>query len=196
MGHYTRAFDVDPGSANLSKQVEDEFDRIEQGFDAVEADRTGDLASLAAALALKAPLDSAALTGEPTAPTPALLTDDSDRIATTAFVQDVLGASGALLPPQAGNAGRVLMTDGTVAGWSDVNLTFTWSTLGGKPTTLAGFGITNAQHAIEWLADGRRVATAPVRIDFRGARVERRGRDVVTITPDIPHNLLIAAGVH
>lgn len=41
----------------------------------------------------KANLDSPHFTGEPTAPTPAS-TDDSDRIATTAFVQDLIEGGG------------------------------------------------------------------------------------------------------
>lgn len=195
MTYYTRVFDVDPGSANLSKQVEDEFSLIQAGFTAVETDRATDLSTINAALALKAPLASPTFTGVPSAPTP-LVSDDSTQIATTAFVQDVLGASGALLPPQTGNAGKFLQTDGTSASWADVLTSLTWSAISGKPTTLEGFGITNAQHAIEWLQGGRRKATGQVRIDFVGASVRAVSQDRVQITPDLPHNLLIAAGVH
>jgi hypothetical protein len=195
MTYYTRVFDVDPGAANLSKQVEDEFDRIASAIDTFEGDHTTDVSDLTSALALKAPLDSPALTGTPTAPTQ-LVSDDSTKLATTAFVQDVLGAGGALLPPQSGQAGKFLSTDGTSASWEDVAAAPSWETLTGKPTTLAGFGITNGQHAVEWLEAGRRIATAPVRIDFNGASVRRVSADRVEVTPHIPHNLLIAAGVH
>ncbi len=42
-------------------------------------------------LALKAPLSSPAFTGTPTAPTPSSATDDTSRLATTAWVHDFLG---------------------------------------------------------------------------------------------------------
>ena len=47
--------------------------------------------TIATSLATKAPIDSPALTGTPTAPTPSAL-DSSTKIATTAFVQNLAGA--------------------------------------------------------------------------------------------------------
>lgn len=190
---YTRTFDVSPGSSNLSGPVESEFELIEQAFTQVETDRTSDLADLAAALALKAPLASPALTGTPTAPTQ-LVSDDSTAIATTAFVQDVLGASGALLPPQSGNAGKFLKTDGSSASWEPVAAGVAWADITSKPTTLAGFGITNAQHAIEIAAGAGVVSTAPARIAFEGMTVKRKG-DGVSVAPIFPHHLLLAQGI-
>lgn len=195
---YSRTYDVLPGSTNFSTPVEDQFQRIEEAFDALDVDFTTDLDDILAQLALKAPLASPALTGTPTAPTP-LVSDDSNTIATTAFVQDVLGAGGALLPPQTGHANEYLRTDGTSAFWDPIAAgSVAWDDITGKPTTLDGFGITNAQHALEWLEDGRRRATAPRRIDFENATVRRVGQDTVKVRIDdtIPHNLLILAGVH
>lgn len=196
---YSRTYDVLPGSTNFSTPVEDQFQRIEEGFDALDVQLTTDLGEILAQLALKAPIASPTFTGVPSAPTPSV-SDDSTRIATTAFVQDVLGAGGALLPPQSGHAGEVLFTDGTSAYWGAVAAagSVAWDDITGKPTTLEGYGITNGQHAIEWLQDGRRVTTAPVRIDFENATVRRIGQDTVRIRIEdtIPHNLLILAGVH
>lgn len=195
--YYAKVFDVVPGATNLSAPVEGEFLLIEQGFDALNAGLTGDLAAVYAAIDMKAPIASPAMTGTPTAPTPNT-SDNSTRLATTAFTQAVLGAGGALLPPQAGHAGQALFTDGAVAAWASIVSSLSWAAISGKPTTLAGFGITNAQHAMEWLQDGRRVTTAPVRIDFENASVRRIGQDTVRVRLEaaIPHNLLIAAGVH
>lgn len=192
--YYNRVFDVDPGATNLSKQVEDEFLLIQQGFDELDAGLTISLDALNDALALKANIDSPTFTGTPSAPTPPL-GDNSTRLATTAALIAAIGASGSV-PPTSGHEGEALFVVGGVAAWQAVSLSLTWASLTGKPTTIEGFGITNAQHAIEWLANGKPVATAPVRINFEGARVRRRGRDMVTVTPDLPHNLLIANGVH
>lgn len=69
---------------------------------------------------LKAPLDSPALTGTPTAPNPAPATD-STQIATCHFVQQA--AFQTVLPDQTGNAGKILATDGTDAGWIESTAT-------------------------------------------------------------------------
>lgn len=66
---------------------------------------------------LKAPLANPALTGTPTAPTASPGTS-STQIATTAFAA-ALGFSSAL-PAQLGNAGKVIVTDGTTASWGTV----------------------------------------------------------------------------
>jgi hypothetical protein len=63
------------------------------------------------------------------------------QLATTAFV--VAQAFAGVLPAQPGNAGKALVTNGTSASWS----TLAWASLSGIPTTLAGFGITDAASA-------------------------------------------------
>lgn len=47
------------------------------------------------------------------------------------------------LPGQTGNAGKFLTTDGTNASWA--TLAVAWSNVSSTPTTLAGYGITDAQ---------------------------------------------------
>jgi len=64
----------------------------------------------------KADLDSPALTGIPTAPTAATGTSGA-QLATLDYVNAT--ATSASLPGQTGNAGKILTTDGTDAGWSD-----------------------------------------------------------------------------
>lgn len=51
-----------------------------------------------------------------------------------------LGGGGASLPSQTGNSGKFLTTNGTAASWGDV----AFSAVTGKPTTLSGYGITDA----------------------------------------------------
>lgn len=64
--------------------------------------------------------------------------DSSTKLATTAFVAATgLAAS---LPGQAGNAGKSITTDGTTPSWAFV----TYASLTGKPTTVSGYGITDA----------------------------------------------------
>ena len=65
--------------------------------------------------ALLAPLANPALTGIPTAPTAAAGTGTS-QIASTAFV--AAAAFSAVLPGQAGNAGKFVTTNGTGASWA------------------------------------------------------------------------------
>ncbi len=54
----------------------------------------------------------------------------------------------ALLPDQSASAGKFLMTDGTQASWMPMpgveSEPASWDSITGKPTTLAGFGITDA----------------------------------------------------
>jgi hypothetical protein len=74
-------------------------------------------ANLMGLLADKADLNSPALTGTPTGPSP-ILADDSTRLATTAFVRALLSQSVALnLPPVAGKQWLSLTNNGTVADW-------------------------------------------------------------------------------
>ena len=51
--HYTKTFDVSPGSKITSQGIEDQFLLIEQGFDSVDADVTAKLATRDAAIALR-----------------------------------------------------------------------------------------------------------------------------------------------
>jgi phage-related tail fiber protein len=82
-----------PGLFATKTYVDDAIDGIEVGvtdWGEIEGTLT-DQEDLAAALALLAPLDSAALTGNPTAPTQAS-GNSSTRIATTAFVAAAVAA--------------------------------------------------------------------------------------------------------
>lgn len=83
-----------------------------------------------------APLASPTFTGSVTVPTPS-----SNSHATTKLYVDtaVAGVSGAL-PSQTGNNGRYLTTNGTAASWD----LLTFSDISTTPTTLAGYGITDA----------------------------------------------------
>ena len=101
-------------------------------------------------IATKAPLASASLTGTPTAPTAATGTNTT-QIATTAFVQSAAGAKSSLTDFSVSTA-----TASGVGSLSYNNttgvFTFTpaqgfdgaFSSLTGKPTTIAGYGITDA----------------------------------------------------
>lgn len=72
-----------------------------------------------AALNLKAPIESPALTGVPTAPTPAVGTA-TNQLSNCAFVAAT--AFSAALPAQTGNAGKFVTTNGTVASWADAGI--------------------------------------------------------------------------
>jgi len=81
------------------------------------ATRTANDNALQSNFALYALLNSPAFTGVPTAPTAATGTATT-QLATCAFV--VTTAFNAVLPGQAGNAGRFITTDGTNATWGRV----------------------------------------------------------------------------
>lgn len=83
-----------------------------------------------------APLASPTFTGSVTVPTPT-----SNSHATTKLYVDtaVAGVAGAL-PSQTGNSGRYLTTNGTAASWD----LLTFSDISSTPTTLSGYGITDA----------------------------------------------------
>jgi hypothetical protein len=51
--HYTKTFDVSPGSKITSQGIEDQFLLIEQGFDSVDVDVAAKLATRDAAIALR-----------------------------------------------------------------------------------------------------------------------------------------------
>lgn len=76
----------------------------------------GVTSSIQTQLDLKAPLASPVLTGVPEAPTAPDGTNNT-QIATTAFV--VATSLTSSLPGQAGNDGKVIMTNGVTADWSD-----------------------------------------------------------------------------
>lgn len=198
MTYYTRVFEVDPGSANRSKPVEDEFDRIAAAFDTVESDNTDAHDALTAAIALKANIAGPTFTGTATFSGAAIVPtmtvgDNTTNAASTAYVIAAVGASGSLLPPQTGNAGKFLKTDGSSASW-DAVAELTWSGITGKPTTLAGFGITNAQHAIEFMQDGQPKGMA-WRLNFKNLKVTATADTLTVETPVFPHNLLLAQGI-
>lgn len=81
---------------------------------------------------LKAPLASPALTGTPTAPTASPGTSGT-QIATVDFANALSFAS--VLPAQTGNAGKVIVTDGTTASWGTVFNTTVVSLVNGADQT-------------------------------------------------------------
>ncbi len=121
----------------------------------------GDMTGLQAALDAKAPLASPTLTGVPLAPTAAAGTNTA-QIATTAFVAAALasGVSGNAATASKLQTARTISLVGDVTGSvsfdgsTNVSLTatvdndshqHTFSNLLGLPTTLLGYGITDAQ---------------------------------------------------
>ena len=121
----------------------------------------GDMTGLQAALDAKAPLASPSLTGVPLAPTAAAGTNTT-QIATTAFVAAALasGVSGNAATATKLQTARTISLVGDVTGSvsfdgsSNVSVTttvdndshqHTFSNLLGLPTTLLGYGITDAQ---------------------------------------------------
>jgi len=70
--------------------------------------RINDVADLQAQVDLKAPIDSAAFTGTPTAPTAATVTDDA-TLATTAFVHNVVDAASGAVVSVNGETGAVVI---------------------------------------------------------------------------------------
>ena len=106
-------------------------------------------------LAAKAPLASPALTGTPTAPTASANTNTT-QLATTAFVQQEIGTPFVKTDLSAAN-GFIASEAGSLAYNSSTGVfTFTppdlssfltsasFASLTGKPTTIAGYGITDA----------------------------------------------------
>ena len=108
-------------------------------------------------LATKAPLASPALTGVPTAPTASSSTNTT-QIATTAFVQSVAGSGIALtdlsVTSASASGGGALSYNNSsgVFTYTPPNLsnfltTVSFASLTGKPTTIAGYGITDVTWA-------------------------------------------------
>lgn len=121
--YYTRTFDVLPGTVIASQAIENQFQSVEAGFDGVKTA----VDSKDAAIALKATKAGDTYTGThnfsgATAVTVPASPLTATAAASKAYVDDQLAAAAAAgaagqLPGQAGNAGRVLRTDGTTASW-------------------------------------------------------------------------------
>lgn len=122
---------------SLESQVstlEGEMDQVQQDVSDLDADLT----TLESDLSLKAPLASPALTGVPTAPTPASGTSTT-QIATTAFVDPVSLKIGNEV--SGGTPGRVLFEDASGNLADSTNMTWDAST---NRFTVASGGITTA----------------------------------------------------
>lgn len=104
----------------------------------------------------KAPLDSPVFTGIPTAPEPSP-TDISQQIATTQFVALALTSfvSGLVFSDISGTLADAQLVSSNVTQFQ-ADLAIAWSQLTGTPTTLAGYGITDAVSLLP-SADGTRV---------------------------------------
>lgn len=191
---YTRSVDfVEAGSARRSEKLNHELDLIAAAFGEV------DLTAVLAAIALKANIASPTFTGTPAAPTPAV-TDDSTKLATTAFVIDVIGASAVALPPQAGHANEWLTTNGTNASWGPNVSAVTWASITSKPTTRSGFGLTDANALMTVRESGVTDVTDPTFLNFIGATVTANstGADIdiaAAVSGTVPHFLLLAQGI-
>ena len=114
--YYTKTGQPASQTQGRSDVIRAEYSLIEAGFDAAYA-----------AILLRATSASPTFTGTVnasgattvTVPTEANLADSTTKAASTAFVQGVLGAAGALLPVQTGfTALYSLKTNGTVASWT------------------------------------------------------------------------------
>lgn len=106
---FTNTIDLLPVTRARSADVESNFSSVEAGFDGVQSE-----------IDSKAGLNSPAFTGTPTAPTAGTGTN-STQLATAAFVQQEIAAAASVnLPTVAGNAGRFLRSDGSLAAWSSL----------------------------------------------------------------------------
>lgn len=216
--YYDNTLVAIPLTTIRSQTMLQQMDTIEAGFDAVQVEMDS-----------KAPANNATLTGTVTftgvldalgvsaayVPTISIPSDSTNKIASTAFVQSVLGAAGALLPPQANLAGKVLRTNGTSYSWqwavadqathagkflttngsADSWAFPSFNVLLDKPTTLQGYGITNAQFAIEVSASGKRRITGPMGLDFDGFDVTVSRDRAKVHAPVFPHFLLLEQGI-
>lgn len=125
--HYNDGGVPGSGSRGRSAPIRSEFSAVEAGFDSVEALKANNASPTFTGTATfdgvvatgTVDLDAASIV---TVPTVAGVSDNSQKAASTSFVQAVLGASGALLPPQATHGGKFLKTDGTSAAWSLLTL--------------------------------------------------------------------------
>lgn len=82
------------------------------------------------------------LTGATVTVTTQAVADNTTKAASTKFVKDAIAdaALSSSLPGQAGNAGKVISTDGANAFWAFVDFN---TQVSGKPDTLSGYGITD-----------------------------------------------------
>ena len=95
-------------------------------------------------LSLKAPLASPALTGTPTAPTPTAGTN-STQIATTAFVNSKIELTDLSVTQNSASGTGTLSYDNSTGVFSYTPpASVNFANLTGKPTTVAGYGITDA----------------------------------------------------
>lgn len=84
----------------------------------------------------RAPLASPTFTGTVTVPTPVNSTDAVTKL----YVDNAIAGVAGVLPSQTGNSGKFLTTNGTAASWASI----TFSNITSTPTTLSGYGITDA----------------------------------------------------
>jgi hypothetical protein len=208
--YYTNTPNPVSYSQGRSGTIRDEYNLIYTGFDAV-------FAAVNSLDSLKMPKMNPTASGAGdfsslttfNIPNVASTLDDSTKAANTHFVQQVLGASGALLPPQSGQDGKALSTSGGVAFWSDgfslpnqtgqdgkylttsagvaswtVFPTITWTSVTGKP---------NFQYPIEILVNGVSKGIGNTRVSFNSS-VSATVNGVVNITP-IDHTSLFLQGV-
>lgn len=106
--YYNNTETLIPTAKARASDVEAKFDAVGAGFDAIDV-----------VLDTKAPANSPALTGTPTAPTASPGTNTT-QIATTAFVQQQAFSS--TLPDQTGNSGKFLKTNGITASWDTTGI--------------------------------------------------------------------------
>lgn len=108
--YFTNTLDLIPSNRARASDVEANLSAVEAGFDGVAAD-------IDALESGKAPIDSPALTGNPTAPTPADGTED-ESISTAEFVKRAIALAAALnLPGITGHNGKVLAVLAGVPTW-------------------------------------------------------------------------------
>ena len=98
-------------------------------------------------LALKAPLASPSLTGTPTAPTPSANTNNT-QIATTAYVTGAISSFSALgdfsVTSNSASGGGTLSYNNTTGVFTYTPPSLAFSNISGTPTTVSGYGITDA----------------------------------------------------
>lgn len=107
--YFNNTIDLVSNTRARASDVESNFSAVEAGFDSAQVD-----------IDAKAGLNSPAFTGTPTAPTAGAGTATT-QLATAAFVQqEISRAATVSLPTVAGNAGRFLRSDGSLANWSSI----------------------------------------------------------------------------
>ena len=136
------AIQVEQGPISEAPNDGQTYGRHALGWSALALTHTiPDVSGLQAALVLKAPLDSPALTGVPTAPTAATTTNNT-QLATTAFVKAVLSTAVGGTVTEAPNDGKTYGRKGL--SWSVLDLTWDWTEIVGKPATFPPAAHTHA----------------------------------------------------